>query len=45
MQRVLATIARDGSAAAMTAEMVSFKEREELVDTAGYLDRGRRYGA
>jgi 2-methylisocitrate lyase-like PEP mutase family enzyme len=43
MQRVLATIARDGSAAAMTADMVSFKERELLVDTAGYLDRGRRY--
>ena len=45
MQRVLATIARDGSAAAMAAEMTSFKEREELVDTAGYLARGRRYGA
>jgi 2-methylisocitrate lyase-like PEP mutase family enzyme len=44
MQRVLATIARDGSAAAMAADMVSFKERELLVDTAGYLDRGRRYG-
>jgi len=45
MQRVLATIARDGSAAAMADDMVSFKERELLVDTAGYLERGRRYGA
>jgi 2-methylisocitrate lyase-like PEP mutase family enzyme len=45
MQRVLATIARDGSAAAMAADMVSFKERELLVDTAGYLDRGRRYAS
>jgi 2-methylisocitrate lyase-like PEP mutase family enzyme len=44
MQRVLATIARDGSAAAMADDMVSFKERELLVDTAGYLERGRRYG-
>jgi 2-methylisocitrate lyase-like PEP mutase family enzyme len=44
MQRVLATIARDGSAAAMTDDMVSFKERELVVDTAGYLERGRRYG-
>jgi len=45
MQRVLATIASDGSAAAMTDDMVSFKERELLVDTAGYLERGRHYGA
>jgi hypothetical protein len=29
----------------MTDDMVSFKERELLVDTAGYLERGRRYGA
>jgi 2-methylisocitrate lyase-like PEP mutase family enzyme len=45
MQRVLAAIARDGSAAAMTGDMVSFKEREALVDTAAYLDRGKRYGS
>jgi 2-methylisocitrate lyase-like PEP mutase family enzyme len=45
MQRVLATIARDGSTAAMADDMVSFKERELLVDTAGYLERGRRYGS
>jgi 2-methylisocitrate lyase-like PEP mutase family enzyme len=43
MQRVLTTIARDGSAAAMRGDMVSFKEREALVDTAAYLGRGRLY--
>ena len=43
MQRVLAAIALDGSAASMAADMVSFKEREALVDTAAYLDRGRLY--
>jgi 2-methylisocitrate lyase-like PEP mutase family enzyme len=45
MQRVLAAIDRDGSAAAMRDDMVSFKEREALVDTAGYLDRGKRYAS
>jgi len=45
MQRVLATIGRDGSAAAMIDDMASFKEREAVVDTAGYLDRDRRYSA
>ncbi len=45
MQRVLAAIARDGSAASMRNDMVSFKEREALIDTAGYLERGKRYGA
>jgi 2-methylisocitrate lyase-like PEP mutase family enzyme len=43
MQRVLATIARDGSAAAMRGDMVSFAEREAIVDTAGYLVRGKEY--
>jgi hypothetical protein len=43
MQRVLAVIASTGSAASMSGDMASFKEREALVDTAGYLDRGRRY--
>ncbi len=43
MQRVLATIARDGSAAAMIDDMASFKDREAVVDTAGYLARDRRY--
>jgi 2-methylisocitrate lyase-like PEP mutase family enzyme len=45
MQRVLAVIARDGSAAAMIDDMASFKEREAVVDTAGYLARDKRYGA
>jgi 2-methylisocitrate lyase-like PEP mutase family enzyme len=45
MQRVLATIARDGSAAAMAADMVSFKEREAVIDTAGFLDRDKRYAS
>jgi len=44
MQRVLAAIVRDGSAAAMAADMVTFKEREAVVDTSGFLDRGKRYG-
>jgi 2-methylisocitrate lyase-like PEP mutase family enzyme len=43
MQRVLAAIGRDGSAASMISDMVSFKEREVLVDTVGYLDRGKHY--
>jgi len=45
MQRVLATIARDGSAAAMIDDMASFKDREAVVDTAGYLALDRRYSA
>jgi 2-methylisocitrate lyase-like PEP mutase family enzyme len=45
MQRVLATIARDGSAAAMIDDMASFRDREAVVDTAGYLARDRRYSA
>ncbi len=45
MQRVLATIARDGSAAAMIEDMASFKEREAAVDTEGYLALDRRYSA
>jgi 2-methylisocitrate lyase-like PEP mutase family enzyme len=45
MQRVLATIARDGSAAAMIDDVASFKEREGAVDTAGWLARDKRYSA
>jgi 2-methylisocitrate lyase-like PEP mutase family enzyme len=45
MQRVLASIARDGSAAAMIDDMASFKDREAVVDTASYLARDRRYSA
>ena len=45
MQRVLATIARDGSAAAISADMATFKEREAVVDTAGFLARDKRYAS
>jgi 2-methylisocitrate lyase-like PEP mutase family enzyme len=44
-QRALAAIARDGSSASMRNDMVSFKEREALVNTAGYLDRGKQYAS
>jgi 2-methylisocitrate lyase-like PEP mutase family enzyme len=45
MQRVLAAIARDGSSAACTGEMASFKEREAIVGTAGFLERDKRYAS
>ncbi|MGA7959268.1 MAG: isocitrate lyase/phosphoenolpyruvate mutase family protein, partial [Xanthobacteraceae bacterium] len=41
MQRVLAAIAQDGSSASMRGDMVSFKEREALIGTAAYLERGQ----
>jgi 2-methylisocitrate lyase-like PEP mutase family enzyme len=45
MQRALELIARDGSSAAMTADMVSFKEREAVIGTADYIDRDKRYAS
>jgi 2-methylisocitrate lyase-like PEP mutase family enzyme len=45
MQRVLEAIARDGSSAAMSADMASFKEREAVVDTAGFLARDKHYAS
>jgi 2-methylisocitrate lyase-like PEP mutase family enzyme len=45
MQDVLAAIARDGSSAALADRMASFKERESVVDTDGWLARGAEYGA
>ena len=45
MQRVLAVIARDGSAAAMIDDMTSFKEREAVTDTPEFLARDRRYAS
>jgi 2-methylisocitrate lyase-like PEP mutase family enzyme len=45
MQRVVGALARGGSAAAMSAEMASFAEREAVVDTAGFLTRDRRYAS
>jgi 2-methylisocitrate lyase-like PEP mutase family enzyme len=44
-QRVLAAIARDGSSGAMRKDMVSFKEREALIDTEAYLERSKRYAS
>jgi 2-methylisocitrate lyase-like PEP mutase family enzyme len=43
MQRALECIARDGSTAAITADMASFKERETVIDTEGYIARDKRY--
>ena len=45
MQRALGAIARDGSSVSMTTDMVSFKEREAIIGTADYLDRGKRYAS
>jgi len=45
MQRVLTAIARDGSAAAIRGDMVSFAEREAVIDTAAYLARGKEYAS
>jgi 2-methylisocitrate lyase-like PEP mutase family enzyme len=45
MQRVLAAIARDGSSASMRLDMVSFKGREAVVETAAYLDRDKLYAS
>jgi 2-methylisocitrate lyase-like PEP mutase family enzyme len=44
MDDVLAAIARDGSSAALADRMATFKEREDIVDTAGWLARDARYG-
>jgi 2-methylisocitrate lyase-like PEP mutase family enzyme len=45
MQRVLAAIARDGSAASMAGDMVSFKDRELVIDTPAYIERDKRYAS
>ena len=45
MQRALAAIARDGSSASMRYDMVSFKEREAIIDIASYLDRDKLYAS
>jgi len=44
MDDVLAALARDGSSAAVADRMVTFKEREDVVDTAGWLARAAKYG-
>ena len=45
MQRTLEAIARDGSSARIIGELAPFDERETLVATAEFLERGKRYGA
>jgi 2-methylisocitrate lyase-like PEP mutase family enzyme len=45
MQRVLAAIARDGSAAAMIDDMASFKEREAIIGTDSYIARDKKYAS
>jgi len=44
MDDVLAALARDGSCAALADRMATFKEREDVVDTAGWLARAAKYG-
>ena len=44
MDEVLAALARDGSCAALADRMATFKEREDVVDTAGWLARAAKYG-
>ncbi len=44
MRRVLEAIRRDGHSGALAGEMVSFKDREVIVDTARYLADGQRFG-
>jgi len=43
MQRTLAAIARDGSSAKVLGDLAGFDEREALVATAEFLERGKRY--
>lgn len=43
MQRTLAAIARDGSSARVLDDLAGFDERESVVATAAFLERGKRY--
>jgi 2-methylisocitrate lyase-like PEP mutase family enzyme len=45
MQRVLAAIVHDGSAASMADDMVTFKDREIIVDTPAFVERDKRYAS
>jgi 2-methylisocitrate lyase-like PEP mutase family enzyme len=45
MEQVLDAIRRDGSSAAVADRMASFKERESIVGTDGYLALDRRYAS
>ena len=43
MQKVLETIKTDGDCSAMADEMASFKDREEIVNTAHFVEIDQRY--
>lgn len=43
MQTTLEAIRRDGSSVSVLANMAGFEEREALVGTAEFLERGKRY--
>jgi len=45
MQRTLDAIKRDGSSQSVLDDMAGFDEREKLVATAEFLDRGKRYAS
>lgn len=45
MQETLAAIAKDGHSGAMQDHMVTFKQREEIIGTAAYLERDKKYAA
>jgi len=45
MSSVLDAIKSDGDSGAMIEQMVSFKEREEIVGTAEYMEQEARYGS
>jgi 2-methylisocitrate lyase-like PEP mutase family enzyme len=45
MQRTLEAIQRDGSSARIIDQLAPFEERESLVATAEFLERGKRYGS
>jgi 2-methylisocitrate lyase-like PEP mutase family enzyme len=43
MEDVLKVIGRDGNSTALADRMASFKEREAILETDSYLERGRHY--
>jgi 2-methylisocitrate lyase-like PEP mutase family enzyme len=45
MQRALSAIALDGSTASMAGDMVSFKEREVIIDSPAYIERDKHYAS
>jgi len=44
MRRVLEAIRRDGHSGALVEELATFNDREVIVDTARYLEAGKRFG-